>query len=278
MGAWETTISSNDTYADIYGDFFNLYNEGFDVAEISQKLISDNQETINDVDDCNNFWFAIAKAQWECKLLDKEIFDRVKKIIETGADIEVWKQLGADEKDIKKRKIVLDKFLADIQNERLKAKSRKKKIIRKALFKKGDCLTFKLKNGNYGGAVVMEAIENTELGLNLIATTRFNKSCKPTVNDLENEEVLVKNFLSWNNQKEIAWYYPISLKRDNIKPEVFGQLKVEIDYNPSDYSLGFSYGGSIDSTIEIIERQFEYEKTNLKSENKLLIKELTKKK
>ncbi|WP_310377338.1 hypothetical protein [Flavobacterium sp.] len=278
MGAWGTAISSNDTFADIYGDFFNLYNEGFDVAEISQKLISDNQETINDVDDCNNFWFALAKAQWECKLLDKEIFERVKKIIETGADIEVWKQLDADEKDIKKRKIVLDKFLADIQIERAKAKSRKKKIIRKPVFEKGDCLTFKLKNGNYGGAVVLEAIKNTELGLCLIATTRFNKSYKPTINDLENEEVLVKNFPLWKNQQEITWYYPISLKRDIIKPEVFGKLKVEIDYNPSDYSLGFSYGGSIDSTIEIIERQFEYEKTNLKTENKLTIKELTIKK
>jgi len=275
MGAWGIAISSNDTYADIYGDFFNLYNEGFDVAEISKKLISNNQETINDLDDGNNFWFALAKAQWECKLLDKEIFEKVKKIIETGADIEVWKQLDADEKDLKKRKIVLDNFLADIQIERSKAKSRKKKIIRKAVFKKGDCLTFKLKNGNYGGAVVLEAIKNTELGLNLIATTRFNKSCKPTINDIENEEVLVKNFLSWNNQKEIAWYYPILLKRDNIKPEVFGQLKVEIDYNPNDYSLGFFYGGSIDSTIEIIERQFEYEKANLKTENRLTVKQFT---
>ena len=131
MGAWGTAISSNDTYADIYSEFFDLYNDGIDVAEISKKLIADNQETINDTDDCNNFWFALAKAQWECKQLDKDIFDRVKKVIETGADLEVWRQLDADEKDIKKRKGVLDKFLADLQTERPKAKSRKKKIIPK---------------------------------------------------------------------------------------------------------------------------------------------------
>jgi len=74
MGAWGTAISSNDTYADIYGEFFDFYNDGLDVAEISQKLIAANQETINDKDDCNNFWFALAKAQWECKQLDKDIF------------------------------------------------------------------------------------------------------------------------------------------------------------------------------------------------------------
>lgn len=71
MGAWGTAISSNDTYADIYGEFFDLYNDGLDVTEISKKLIADNQETINDKDDCNNFWFALAKAQWECKQLDE---------------------------------------------------------------------------------------------------------------------------------------------------------------------------------------------------------------
>jgi len=274
MGTWGIAISSNDTYADIYGDFFNLYNEGLDVAEISEKLISNNQETINDLEECNNFWFALAKAQWDCKLLDKIIFDKVREIIETGADLEIWKQLDTNENDIKKRKIVLDKFLADLQIERKKVKSRKKKIIRKPVFEKGDCLTFRLKDGNYGAAIVLEAIKNTELGLNLIATTRYNKSYKPIVSEIENEEVLIKNFLSWDNQPEIIWYYPISLKRDNIKPEIFGKLKVELDYSSSDHSLGFYYGGSIDSTIEIIEMQFEHEKINSKSENKLMIKEL----
>jgi hypothetical protein len=145
MGAWGTAISSNDTYADIYGTFFDLYNEGLSVDEISIKLIDDNQETINDPDDSNNFWFALAKAQWECKQLDKELLDRVKNIIETGADLEVWRHLDADEKDIKKRKVILDKFLTELQTARPKAKARKKKIIRQPVFEKGDCLTFNLK-------------------------------------------------------------------------------------------------------------------------------------
>jgi len=62
MGAWGTAISSNDTYADIYGEFFDLYNDGQSVEDISKKLIADNQETINEPDDSNNFWFALAKA------------------------------------------------------------------------------------------------------------------------------------------------------------------------------------------------------------------------
>lgn len=73
--AWGRAISSYNTYADIYGAFFALDNDRLEVAEISKKLIGDNQETINETDDCNNFWLALAKTQWEIIRLDKDIFD-----------------------------------------------------------------------------------------------------------------------------------------------------------------------------------------------------------
>ena len=56
MGTWGVAISSNDTYADIYSEFFDLYNDGLEVAEISVKLIRENQEIIDDLEESNNFW------------------------------------------------------------------------------------------------------------------------------------------------------------------------------------------------------------------------------
>lgn len=166
MGTWGNAISSNDTYADVYSDFFELYNAGRDLSAISEKLIKDYRETIVLSEDANNFWFALAKAQWECKQLNPDVLDRVRDIVESGSDIEVWRQLDADEKDIKKRKVYLNKFLADIEIEKPKARARKKKTIKilQPLFEKGDCLTFKLENGNYGGIVILEAIKDTEYG------------------------------------------------------------------------------------------------------------------
>lgn len=277
MGAWGTAISSNDTYADIYSEFFDMYNDGIDVAEISKKLIGDNQETIYDTDDSNNFWFALAKAQWECKQLDKEIFDRVKKIIKTGADLEVWRQLEADEKNIKKRKTVLDKFLTDLQSERPKAKSRKKKIIRQPIFEKGDCVIFELENKNYGGVIVLEAINDTELGLNLIALTRINSKSKPLLIDFENSEILTKSFANWKNEIEIGWCYAIGLKKDKTEYEVLGKIKVDINY-PVNVGSGYYFNGTIDKMKEYAQNQFEYEKDYPKPQKKLKVKELIKKK
>lgn len=274
MGAWGTAISSNDTYSDIYGTFFDLYNEGLDVAEISKKLIADNQETINDRDESNNFWFALAKAQWECKQLDIDILERVKKIIETGSDLEVWRQLDADEKTIKKRKAVLDKFIADLQTDRPKAKSRKKKIIRQPVFEKGDCLTFKLANGNYGGAVVLEAIKDSEYGHNLIATTRINQPNKPTRKDFVNAEVLVMNYASWDNKPNVNWYYPIRHKHVAHLIEKVDTIDVQIDYEINKSMLG--YVADFDNwIIQVVDQQLKSEETKPRSTTKQTIKELT---
>ncbi len=276
MGAWGTAISSNDTYADIYAEFFDMYNDGLEAAEISKKLISDNLELINDHEDSNNFWFALAKAQWECKQLDNEILNRVKTIIEMGNDLKVWRQLDADEKDIKKRKVVLDKFLTDLQTERPKTKSRKKKIIRQPVFKKGDCLTFKLENGNYGGVVVLEAIKDSEYGYNLIAATRINQTNKPIKKDFENAAVLVMNHSNWDNKPNIKWYSSIRHKHVAHLIEAIDSLEVEINYDIN--SSEFSFMAAFDiHIIQAIDSQIKSEETKPRSTTKVTIRELTKK-
>jgi hypothetical protein len=277
MGAWGTAISSNDTYADIYDEFFAHYNEGLSVEDISKKLIADNQEIINEPDESNNFWFALAKAQWECKKLDTEILEKVRKIIETGLDLEVWLRLDADEKDINKRKDVLDKFLTDLHNERPKAKSRKNKVIKQPPFEKGDCLTFKLTNGNYGGAVVLEAIKDTEYGHTLIATTRINQPTKPTKNDFENAEVLISNYANWDNNFNIKWYLPTRHKQIAHLIEKIATIEVQINYNNNKSMNGF-VADFVMWVIKVADQQFESEKTKPKPTTKQTIKELTKKK
>lgn len=277
MGVWGTSISSNDTYADIYDEFFDRYNDGQSVADISKKLIANNQETINEPDDNNNFWFALAKAQWECRQLDKEILERVREIIETGLDLEVWRRLGADEKDIKKRKIVLDEFLAALQSDKPKAKLRKKKIIKQPPFEKGDCLTFKLANGNYGGAVVLEAIKDTEYGHSLIATTRINQPTKPTKNDFENAEVLIANYDNWDNNFNIKWYLPVRHKQTAHLIEKVDTIEVQINYNINKSMNGFIADFDI-WVIQVADQQFKSEETKAEPVIRQTIKELIKRK
>lgn len=110
MGTWGTGIKDNDTSADIYDSFFDLYNDGKNPVEISKKIISDNQDLIIDKYSSNDFWLTLALAQWETKSLDKEVFDKVKTIIENKTDLEIWRQQDADEKMLQKRQKKIRRF------------------------------------------------------------------------------------------------------------------------------------------------------------------------
>jgi len=126
MGNWSNRIDGNDTFQDIYRAFFDLYNQGKDPNEVSEQIQEDFAAMFEDYDDRNNSLFGLAFAQWETKSLDSSVYKKVKEIIETGADLEVWKGLGADVKTIKQRQTLLDKFLIKISTEKEKAKRRVK--------------------------------------------------------------------------------------------------------------------------------------------------------
>ena len=278
MGTWNTSIKGNDASSDIYSGFFDSYNDGKSPEEISKKLFADYQEVLDNPQDCNNFWFALALAQWETKSLDEKVYKKVKKIIESGKDLKVWEELGADKKDIKKRKDVLDKFLVTIQTEKEKARLPKKIKAKDPIFKTGDCLTFKLKNGNFGGALVIGSDFESKYGYNLVASTRINQKEKPNLNDFEKADVLIVNYAKWDNYERVSWYLPKYFKKEYIDLfEIVGNIKVDKAYKVNEiYDFKVMYSGDWINIIEDIDRQFEHELTNKKPDKKLLIKEITK--
>lgn len=277
MGTWGTAISSNDGYADVYSEFFDLYNSGKSVEDISTKLKSSYREMIGFPEDANNFWFALAKAQWECKQLDPEILRKVTSIIDNDIDIAIWRDLGATEKDLIKRQQVLNKFLSEISSERSKAKARKKIKIAEPAFAKGDCIVFKLSNGNYGGAVVLEAVYNTPYGHNLVAITDLNQLNTPTTKDFIKANVLIKNFAAWDNKPAINWISDIKFPIPNHPFETIGKIEIQINYNIKDYKYMFS--GSFERVIiDSANNQFQHELSNPKPKTLMPIKDLVKKK
>jgi hypothetical protein len=283
MGTWGTSIKDNDTFADIYGEFFELYNKGESPQNISKKLLAENQELITESESGNDFWFALALAQWETKSLDNIVFSTVENIIITDKDLQNWRELDADEDDIKKRKNVLEKFLEKLKTEKPKAKPRKKTKNIKPIFETGDCICFKLKNDNYGGALVLSTNSDPEFGLNLIASTTINQTTKPTINDFKNADVLICTFANWNNNPKITWYFPPLPKNNPPSFEVIGKMQIEINYESKEtrstvYKFHPTFSGGWNQIIEAINMQIEHEKTNSLPKNRLKISQVTKKK
>ena len=284
MGTWGTGISSNDTFADIYDQFFDLYGNGFSVSEITDRLIAENQETINIPEDSNNFWFALAKGQWECQSLDEIIFDRVEKIILTGNDIAIWKELDASLADIKVREKVLLNFLEKLKTVKDKPRKRTKKKLYNSSFRKGDCLTYLMDNGNYGGAFVLTDEQQTETGTNYIAITTIDKVTKPTIDDFKTAEVYVirakeisfnQSVLkeNWVDQPQIGGFSAM-VKKYDVEIEVIGTLLIYKEYKiRNDREVGFGWI----SLKSVIPNKDKYIELNGQAKTKYKLSKWTKK-
>ncbi|WOK07726.1 hypothetical protein RT717_03775 [Imperialibacter roseus] len=281
MGTWGTAIKDSDAFADVYSEFFELYNAGGDPKTISKKIIEDNWEILEIEEEKHSLWFAIALAQWETKSLDEDILRKVETIVTSGADLSIWRHLGASEPDLTRRKVALKKFLDKIQTERPKAKPRKKLKLNTAVFSTGECLVFKMRNGNYGGAVVLATDADPETPYNLVATTRINKRELPSLDDFEKAEVLLLNFGNWTDKPDVVWYMPdLYFKEYSSLYESIGKIDIEAQYKVSD-RIGLSYlfkpsyttGWNMSYDAE---KQFESELTKPKPTQQLTIKQLIK--
>lgn len=274
MGTWRI-IKNNNTFTDIYDKFYELYNTGKKTDAISRKIIDDYSEIIKK-EEKNSLWFAIALAQWETKSLDSQVLSTVERIISSGDDLKVWLDRGASKQEIKERKAALCKFLEKIKSYKAKAKSIKTSFLT------GDCLTFKLSNGNYGGAVVLASDNNPDRTYNLIATTRLNQITKPTVEDFANAEVMVCNFGEWQYKASVAWYMTDRYRLNYSEIYSYaGRLLIEIEYNVQNqqgrgylFKPTYTFGLNMN---EIACRQFEYEMQKLRPAKKLTIREVIKK-
>ncbi|MEY8241740.1 MAG: hypothetical protein RPT25_15450 [Cycloclasticus sp.] len=126
MGAWGINIDQNDTYADVYAGFFDLYNNGSSAEYASSEVKESFSDYFSDHEDANNSWLALAYAQWETKSLEPSVLEKVSSIIASGNDLKLLEELGASKEDLNKRKSVLEAFLKEISAER-KAKKRRKR-------------------------------------------------------------------------------------------------------------------------------------------------------
>lgn len=167
----------------------------------------------------------------------------------------------------------LEDFLFKISTEKSKPKTRKKQKFPPPIFLTGDCLTFQLQDGNYGGAVVLG--DDQTYGFNLVITTRINQPETPTQKDFENSEVLFKTFASWKDEPEVTWLMPYQYKKyaDGLLT-VIAKIQVYRKYDPNDRSFKATYSSMWLQIIEAANKQFEHEVTNRKSVKRLTVKEL----
>ena len=135
--------------------------------------------------------------------------------------------------------------------------------FKEPIFEIGTCLVFKLENGNYGGAIVLSSDLETGYGYNLIVTTRLNQLTKPTLDDIENSEILINDYGDSQNSINWSWYLPDDFQTGNFEP--IGKLEIDRKYHPNGTEILVGYTANWDFISSSILKQMEYEKTKGKT-------------
>lgn len=191
MGHWGTAILSNDTAADIKDKFFDLYDKGKALNEVRIEVEKNFKEGVS-LEDNTNFWLTLALLQWQVGHLDNDVKENAEKIIDKDLDITVWRESGADEKDLTKRKNELLKLKEKLQTFNPKPRKIKKKVLPKSILPKGSVYAFPLKDDNYSAVIILDEILNEDYYFVLILNVDISKKELPSLDEVIHSRVLTK--------------------------------------------------------------------------------------
>jgi hypothetical protein len=110
--------------------------------------------------------------------------------IESDADIEVWRSLNASDETLKKRKKILDAFLAKLSTPNPKPVKRAKVVKLSPPFEQGQLLAYSNTDGYYYAAVVTQAHRDTK-GRNILHILNYRSTKKPTREQLLQSPLMV---------------------------------------------------------------------------------------
>jgi hypothetical protein len=229
MGTWGVAILSDDFAADVYGEYMERYDDGEEHAVIREYLERDNAEALDDEDERPVFYYALAKAQWECGALETNVLQRVRDQIASGDGLECWEEDGASY--LKKRKDALDKFLVQINTPKAKPRKRRKIRHAPASYQPGDCLAIKLDDGDYGAALVLATDSSArEEDYSLVVVLKYKSTAKPHLSDFDKRQWLCPDHHSWDGQEPaMHWAGARGFKADKEKLEVVGRIELRED-------------------------------------------------
>ena len=144
MGAWGTSIFSDDLAMDIRREYSVLLSVGKSSEEAEKMLIKYFSSIMN----CNDpdedvFWFALALCEWKKGRLSQFVKEKALDALENGRDLNRWNTVG-NEKNYEKRKKVLKELKSTLLSPMPPAKKIKKPTVHHCPWKVGSLLAYRI--------------------------------------------------------------------------------------------------------------------------------------
>lgn len=223
-------IDSDDAY-DIYNDIVERYKDGTDVDIIKKDWLNEESNFCTDELYTEIYWTSFAYSLWKIGSTDENIKNKALKIISNGAS-KLWN--GIDEKAVKARQRVLNKFAEQIQCENMRPIKKSKPVKRREpYFELGDVISIKFEH-EYGICFISDLEVRPRKIEYHIACARTLQNSEPTIDDFINSSIAYKKMNTefvletdcWFNHKDLGVLLPYLRKigKVKLKPYSLGVL------------------------------------------------------
>ena len=166
MSTWGTGIKQSDEFMDVYEEFFERYKDDALAIQVYQTILDEYRGDFSDEEVSPmlyTVYYALAQCLWECGAKDDWLWQKIKTVIDTDADLKFWNESGTEPQLENSRHKALQKFWEKINSEPKKIKNPKKTIAkREPTLHKGDLFAYTCENG-YRIALVLDFIWNSYL-------------------------------------------------------------------------------------------------------------------
>src|SRR4051812_10737870 len=108
MGTSGTSITADDTVADVVGTVVDQMKDGATLKEAGDFALRHFKRSLKDPDDGPLVWLALAHVQWKYGRVDAQVLDQVRNDVATGKGLDRWRE---DPAALATRKRVLETFV-----------------------------------------------------------------------------------------------------------------------------------------------------------------------
>lgn len=247
MGAWGTAIFSDDTAADVRGEWRDAILEGLSPEEATARIETTFSDTLSDRDDAIIFWLALAAAQMETGRLLEGVRDRALAIIDAGGDIERWRE--EDESLARQRDRVLQRLAQKLRGSQPKPKRMRQSKGCAVPFDIGDVV--RVRDAGSGSEALLLVVDQAESYIRgqfdpVLAPLLWEGGEIPTRQELERIPFVVTDEPGGKGIRPrliVAGTH----RRDSVFGEHLGEvvMKGVRRKTPGDYRNGATHGGAV---------------------------------
>lgn len=147
MGAWNTSITGNDTAQDLKTEYQAAFFY-YDVDTALQKIDAYVRKEFcdeSDEEEWCNYYYSLADFMWRKGILTDAVRDRAIQMIDGDFGLELWAE---DEKTLKQRKKALAAFREKLLSPQCEKKKIQVKLYLSSVFDVGDVVAFRLKTAD----------------------------------------------------------------------------------------------------------------------------------